>query len=87
MTPNKPPVAWIAVNATGRGRWLRFTPPAWAVDPEPTPLCLDSDRRALWEALYRIRTHALQGQAAPMHAKDQCWEIAQIAEQVLRGQE
>jgi hypothetical protein len=87
MSPNKPPVAWIVSNATGRGRWLRFSPPAWAVDPEPTPLCLDRDRQVLWEALYRIRTHALQAQVSPGFAKDQCWEIMQIAEQALGGQQ
>jgi hypothetical protein len=46
-------------------------------------LCLDQDRRVLWEALYRIRTHALQAQVAPGFAKDQCREILEIAELAL----
>lgn len=82
LTPSKPPVAWLAVNAVGH-RYLRFKPPAVAVDPEPSPLCLDRDRRALWEALYRIQTHALQATVNPGFAKDQCLEIIDIAEKAL----
>lgn len=86
MSPNKPPVAWLAVNAVGH-RYLRFKRPEAAVEPAPLPLCLDQDRQALWDALYRIRTHAMQAQAAPGFAKDQCWEIMQIAEEALGGQQ
>ncbi len=85
MTSERTPVAWLAVNAVGH-RYLRFKRPEVAVDPAPLPLCLDQDRQALWGALYRIRTHALQAQAAPGFAKDQCREIMQIAEEALGGQ-
>jgi hypothetical protein len=84
MTPNKPPIAWLAMNAVGH-RYLRFKCPQVAVDPEPSPLCLDRDRRVLWEALYRIRSHALQATVAPGFAKDQCREILEIAEEALEG--
>ncbi len=82
LTPSKPPVAWLAVNAVGH-RYLRFKPPAVAVDPEPSPLCFDRDRRALWEALYRIQTHALMAAANPEGAEGHCLEITKIAEKAL----
>ena len=82
LTPSKIPVAWLAVNAVGH-RYLRFNPPAVTVDPEPSPLCLDRDRKARWEALYRIQTHALMAAANPEGAEGHCLEIIKIAEKAL----
>jgi hypothetical protein len=46
-------------------------------------LCFDRDRRALWEALYRIQTHALMAAANPEGAEGHCLEITKIAEKAL----
>jgi hypothetical protein len=46
-------------------------------------LCFDRDRRALWEALYRIQIHSLMACAAPSEAGKHCKEITKIAEKAL----